>query len=158
MKSGFGLLDGGLKEVVPAGLAEFVQAAAAEVVLVGHALLAPGMVAQFEAGAEVAVGEQRRAQAGAEREHQFDAVALDGSIAGHIGVVAHADGLLPALFQLGLEREAPRPEGMEVEAADRCLPCLTTPGKPTETRSKSPISLRNSSRPTSTASGVGTAG
>ena len=37
-------------------------------------------------------------------------------------------------------------------------PCLTTPGKPTETRSKSPISLRNSSSPARTASGVGTSG
>src|ERR1035437_39466 len=112
----FGLLDGRFKEVVPAGLAEAVEAAAADVVLVGHALLAPGVVAQLEAGNKVAVGEEGRAEAGAQGQHQFHAIALDGAIAGHVGVVAHADGLLPALFKLRLEWETAGPQGMEVEA------------------------------------------
>ena len=71
------------------------------------------MVAEFEAGAEVAVGEERRAHAGAEGEGQLDAVAADGAVALHGGVVGHADGLLPALFKLRLQREAD-PSGMEV--------------------------------------------
>src|ERR1035438_940826 len=62
----FSLLNRGLKEVVPARLAKAVQAAAAQVVFVGHALLAPGMVAQFQAGAEMPAGKERRAQSGAE--------------------------------------------------------------------------------------------
>jgi hypothetical protein len=39
----------------------------------------------------VAVGEESSAETGAQGEHQFHALALDGSIAGDIGVVAHAD-------------------------------------------------------------------
>jgi len=116
VEGGLGLLDGGFDEVIPAGLAEFVEAAAADVVLVGHALFAPGVVAEFEAGAEVAVGEEGRAEAGAEGEDELDAVALDGAVAGDIGVVADADGLLPALFQLSLKLEA-GPTGMEVEGS-----------------------------------------
>ena len=74
------------------------------------------MVAQFEAGNQVPIGKQGRAQPGAEREHQFHAFALDGSVAGHIGVVAHPDRLAPVFFKFSLEREALGPEGMEVEA------------------------------------------
>src|SRR5579859_812857 len=49
VEGGGGLRDGVFEEAVPRLLAEFVETAAAEVVLVGFAL--PGMMAEFEAGA-----------------------------------------------------------------------------------------------------------
>ena len=52
-----GLRNGFLEELVPRLLAVFIEAAAADVVLVG--VLLPGMMAEFEAGAKPAVGEQR---------------------------------------------------------------------------------------------------
>jgi len=70
-------------------------------------------VGEFEAGTEAAVGEQSRAQAGAEGEGELDALAADGSIALHGGVVGHADGLLPAFFKFFLQRET-YPLGVEV--------------------------------------------
>lgn len=115
IEEGFGGLDGFEEELVPDLLAEFVEAAAADVVLVGHAFFAPDVVAELEAGAEVTAGEEGRAEACAEGEDEFNAVALDGAVAGDIGVIAHAGGLLPALFEFGLEGETLGPEGMEVE-------------------------------------------
>jgi hypothetical protein len=38
----------------------------------------------------MAAGEEGSAEAGAEGEDQFHAVALDGAVAGDIGVIAHA--------------------------------------------------------------------
>src|SRR5271157_5905909 len=113
----FGLLDGGFEELVPAGLAVLVEAAAAEGVLVVHALLAPGMEAQLQAGDEVAIGKEGAAQAGTQGEHQLDAPALDDSVAGDVGVVAHTDGLAPTLGELVLEGEV-APVGMEVDGED----------------------------------------
>ena len=118
VEGGQGLFDRRFEEVVPAGLAVLVEAAAAEVVLVGHALLAPGMVGKLQAGAEAAVSEERGAQAGAEGERQLDALALDGSVALDGGVVADAHRPLPALFQLGLERES-YPFGVQISRRPR---------------------------------------
>ena len=101
-----------LEPLVPLLFAVLVEAAAAQVVLVG--LLAPGVMAEFEAGAELAIGEERRAHAGAECQKQFHAVALDGAVALHGGVIGHADGLLPALFQLALQRKI-GPLGVQVD-------------------------------------------
>ena len=109
-----GLRDGFLEVLVPRLLAELIETAAADVVLVG--LFAPGMVTQFEDGNQVAVDEERRAEACAQGEHQFNAVALDGPIAGHTGVVGHADWLLPALFQLRRERDLLRPQRVQIPA------------------------------------------
>ncbi len=71
------------------------------------------MVAEFEAGAEMAVGEEGGAHAGAEGEGEFDTFAADGAIALDGGVVGDADGLLPAFFKLFLQGEAD-PFGVEV--------------------------------------------
>ena len=54
-----------------------------------------------------------RAHASAESKRQLHALALDGSVTLHIGVVADAHRLLPAFFQLRLERKA-YPSGMQV--------------------------------------------
>jgi len=75
------------------------------------------MHAQLEAGNQVAVGEQGAAQAGAQREHQFHAMPLDGAIAGDIGVVGHTHRLLPALDQPVLQGET-CPIGMQVVGQD----------------------------------------
>lgn len=111
VEGGGGLRDGVLEELVPGFFAELVETASAEVVLVGFGF--PGMVSEFEAGAEVAIGEEGRAQAGAEGEGELDTFAADGSVALDGGVVGDADGLAPALFKLFLEGET-CPFGVQV--------------------------------------------
>src|ERR1700679_2809403 len=69
VKQSFGGLDSVLEEFVPLLLAEFVQAAATEIVLVRHAPLTQDVVANFKARAEVPVGEQGPAKSGAQGEH-----------------------------------------------------------------------------------------
>src|ERR1017187_2415830 len=100
VECGRGLSDGLFEELVPGLLAELVEASAAQVVLVGLAF--PGVVAEFKAGAEPAVGEKGGAHAGAEGKREFDALAADGAIALYCSVVGDADGPLPALLKFGL--------------------------------------------------------
>ena len=97
--------------LVPTLLAQFVEAAAPNVVLVG--LLLPGVVAELER-AEMAVDVERRAHAGAEGDDHLNALALDRAIALDSGVVGHANGLLPPLLKLSLKVEV-HPQGMQVD-------------------------------------------
>jgi len=86
-------------------------------ILVGFAL-APGMVAQFEAGAKVSVGEQRRPHSCAQREGKLDAVALNGAVTLHGGIVGYPHRLSPALFELGFQGET-HPTGMQIRRGPR---------------------------------------
>ena len=138
-------------------LAELVEAAAAEVVLVGHALLAPGMVAEFEAGAEMAIGEERRAHAGAQREHQLHAFAFDGSVALRRRRRCPRGRASSSAFRAPPAGESPSSRGCRLTAV-YVVPCLMTPGKPTETRSNLGSSLRSSSRPFEHGGGRGDCG
>ena len=104
----------------------------------------------------MAIGEERRAHAGAEGEGHLDAFALDGAVTLDGGVVGDADGFLPALFQLPLEGVAD-PMGWRL-AAEKVKPCLMTPGNPTETRSKPGRRERSLPRPLRTARGVAISG
>uniref|UniRef100_E6QP39 Uncharacterized protein n=1 Tax=mine drainage metagenome TaxID=410659 RepID=E6QP39_9ZZZZ len=99
-----GLGDGLGNELVPLFFAVFVEAALAEKVFVGESFT-PGVVGELEAGAEMSVGEERRAESGAEGETEFDALAVDGSVALNGGVVGQADRLFPAFLQGFFKRE-----------------------------------------------------
>ena len=66
----------------------------------------------------MAVGKERRADAGAERKNELHAMALDGAIACHVGIVADAHRLLPAFLKLGLQRKSACPERVKIEGAE----------------------------------------
>ena len=102
------------------------------------------------------VGKQRRAHAGAERERQLDAVAFDGAVTLHGGVVGYAHRLLPALFEFFLKRK-PVPRGMKVHGriSDAVLDYA---GESDRDAIEIGSYGRSSSRPFNTALGVGTAG
>ncbi len=72
------------------------------------------MMPQFQSRTQTALGEQRRAHAGAQRERQFHSVALDRAIALHRGIVGDACRLLPELFEFLLQGEA-IPSGMQID-------------------------------------------
>src|SRR6202035_643112 len=89
-------------------------------------------VSELEMRHDLAVAENRRAGAGAERQDHFYSAALDCAKALHVGIVEHAHGLPPMLGKCGLQVE-PRQH-----LATRLGAVNTQPGKPTDTRSKSP--------------------
>ncbi len=113
-----GLGDGFGDEFVPLLFAVFFKAALPEEILVATAF-APGVVRKLEAGAEMPIGEERRAKASAEREAEFDALAVDGSVTLNGGVVCQADGLFPAILQVFFEWKI-GPGGIEVEGGESC--------------------------------------
>ena len=114
-------------------------------------------MAEFESGAQTSVGKERGAQAGAERDREFHAVALDGAIALHGGVVGNAHRLLPALFEFLFQRKAV-PQGMKIRGGigDAFLDHAGESDRDAiEMRAARCAEL---SRPLSTALGVGMAG
>src|ERR1700721_587710 len=60
-----GFFNGVLHKLVPMLFAVFIETAAAKEILIGFAF-APGMMRELEARAEAAIGEERRAEAGAQ--------------------------------------------------------------------------------------------
>src|SRR5580692_11395853 len=70
-------------------------------------------MAEFQPRTQAPVGEKRTTHPGAERDDHFNAMALDGPIALHGGIVGDTSGFLPTLFEFELQRKAD-PAGMEI--------------------------------------------
>ena len=97
--------DDPLDPLVPLLLADLLERGAADILVIGHAAF-DWMMRQLQMRHDPAVVEQRRAGAGAQGQHEFDALTLDRAEALHVGVVHDPHRLAPALRKLVLQIEA----------------------------------------------------
>ncbi len=99
--------------LVPLLLADLFQSGTADILVIGQVAL-DRVMRELQMRHDPAVVEKRSAGAGAEGQHEFDALALDRAEALHVGIVHDAHRLAPALGKLVLQIEAGEHLGTEI--------------------------------------------